>query len=74
MAAPVMTCPRCGSSDFEPGFVDDAAQGRVRWFRGPMELGPMGNAKRTFRDRLPIVAARCRSCFRLELFALDNDS
>jgi hypothetical protein len=61
------TCP-CGSTTFEQGFVDDAVNGRVRWFRGAMRLGIFGNARRSGLKRT-VLAMRCTACSRLELYA-----
>ena len=62
-------CPQCGGAAFEQGFIDDAVQGRVRWFAGRLQIGMFGNAKRSGRPKLPISALRCATCSRLELFA-----
>lgn len=65
-----MTCPFCGGTEYEPGFVDDVAQGRIRWLAGKLEHGMFGNAKnRTRLPQAPVLAYRCTGCSRLELFA-----
>ena len=65
------TCPNCGSTSFEEGFIDDVLNGRVRWLRGAMEIGFLGNAKRSGQQRM-ILAWRCTTCSRLELYAGDE--
>lgn len=69
MTTPSTTCPRCGSAETEPGFIDDTVNGRVRWLAGPLNVGSFGNTKRIGRTRTPILASRCTGCDRLELFA-----
>jgi hypothetical protein len=62
-------CPRCGGLEFEPGFVDDTVQGRVRWLPGRFERGVFGNAKgRMTRRRHAVLAYRCTACDRLEMY------
>ncbi|MEO9322702.1 hypothetical protein ABFT23_04375 [Nocardioides sp. C4-1] len=63
-------CPRCGSFGFEPGFVDDDRQGRIRWIAGKLERGPMGNARKLGLRKTSVIAYRCTTCSRLELYAL----
>ena len=69
-------CTQCGCDHLEDGFVEDKAPGSagyVRWIAGPLELGPMGGAKRIGRKRLAILALRCPECGHLELFTPTAD-
>lgn len=67
MTETMMTC-QCGSTSFEDGFIDDAVNGRVRWFSGPMQTGLFGNARRSGPKRT-VLAWMCTTCSRLQLFA-----
>ncbi|WP_211349026.1 hypothetical protein [Nocardioides litoris] len=68
-------CPRCGSTSFTPGFVDDTVSGRVRWLAGRFQRGLLGNAKgRGLGRGVPVLAYRCTGCSRLELFAVDPEA
>ncbi|MGN0062912.1 MAG: hypothetical protein ACI379_01615 [Nocardioides sp.] len=63
-------CPWCGGTEYQEGFIDDVAQGRVRWLAGTFVRGLFGNAKS--RSSLPqtvVTAYRCTTCNRLELVA-----
>ncbi len=62
-------CPNCGSTQFNPGFIDDTANGIVRWILGPIEFGLLGGLKRSGRQNRVIVSYRCTGCSRLELYA-----
>jgi DNA-directed RNA polymerase subunit RPC12/RpoP len=62
-------CPNCGSTQFNPGFVDDTANGIVRWIQGPIEWGLLGGLRRAGRQHRVIVSYRCTGCSRLELYA-----
>lgn len=62
------TCP-CGSTSFEDGFIEDVAQGKVRWVEGAIEFGLLGNTKRSFRNHRMVRAVRCTACGQLVLFA-----
>ncbi|MFJ6632691.1 hypothetical protein ACIQMR_15060 [Streptomyces sp. NPDC091376] len=67
-----MKCTQCGTTDLEPGFVEDAGEhsrGYARWIAGPLERGILGGAKRMGRPRWQIDAYRCPKCGHLELFA-----
>jgi hypothetical protein len=67
-----MTCSQCGSTELEPGFLEDLGQGawgHVRWIAGPLERGIFGGAKRMGRPRREVAVYRCLQCAHLELFA-----
>lgn len=66
-------CLRCGSTSCEEGFVDDTAQGRVRWIEGAVDFGLLGNTKKFGRTSRVVVAQRCTNCSRLELVAGELD-
>ncbi|GAA5143156.1 hypothetical protein GCM10023340_07950 [Nocardioides marinquilinus] len=68
----LFACPGCRGTEFEPGFIDDDRQGRIRWLAGPIERGPMGNARKLGRRKASVVAHRCVRCSRLELYASDR--
>lgn len=64
-------CTHCGSTDMEPGFLDDSGEGSrgyLRWIVGPLELGALGRAKRMGKQRFAVMTFRCRACAHLELF------
>lgn len=66
-------CPNCGSTQFNPGFIDDTTgNAAVRWFQGPVEYGLLGGIKRSGRTRRVIMSYRCTGCSRLELYAGDQ--
>ena len=65
---PPLVCLRCGSIEFEPGFIDDVSQGRVRWIEGAVKLG-VWSTRKLGRARRVVEAFRCVRCNRLELFA-----
>ncbi|MFF8711359.1 hypothetical protein ACF07T_07960 [Streptomyces sp. NPDC015184] len=65
-------CTQCGAVGLEQGFVEDLGQGSrgfSQWVAGPLEKGPLGNAKRMGRPHRQIDAYRCPRCGHLELFA-----
>ncbi|MFF3392200.1 hypothetical protein ACFYW1_14905 [Streptomyces sp. NPDC002669] len=65
-------CTQCGAVGLEQGFIEDLGQGArgfSQWVAGPLEKGPLGNAKRMGRPHLQIDAYRCPHCGHLELFA-----
>ncbi|MBE3000669.1 hypothetical protein IDM40_18465 [Nocardiopsis sp. HNM0947] len=67
-----MTTPTCtcGSTSFEEGFIDDVAQGAVRWISGSIEFGMLGFPKRGGdRDHRFISALCCTRCGVLTLRA-----
>lgn len=69
-AIEAFACPNCGSTQFNPGFIDDATgNASVRWFQGPIEYGLLGGIKRSGRPRRVIMSYRCTGCSRLELYA-----
>jgi hypothetical protein len=66
-----LTCPACGGTDFEDGFVDDTSvgNGRVRWVAGRFRVNMFGGAKgRGIGRGRPVLAYRCQACDRLELY------
>lgn len=64
-----LACLRCGTAPLQPGFIEDQAQGKVRWFDGPLEFGPLGGVRRFGIETYYIAAGRCSNCHHLELFA-----
>jgi hypothetical protein len=67
-----MKCTQCGAGDLEQGFIGDSAEGSpgyARWISGPLQLGPLGGARKMGRQRWQVDAYRCRQCAHLELFA-----
>ena len=65
-AAPA--CPNCGSHDWEDGFVEGTGDSLVRYYVGPRASGLFG-VKRFGLERRTVVARRCLTCSRLDLFA-----
>jgi predicted nucleic-acid-binding Zn-ribbon protein len=65
-------CTHCGNESLDDGFIEDSGQsakGFARWIAGPLELGPLGGARRLGKTRRAILAFRCTRCGHLELFA-----
>lgn len=63
-----LTCP-CGSTWFEEGFIDDVAQGKVRWVAGEINVGLFGHAQRSGREHRFIRALCCTECGMLMMSA-----
>jgi hypothetical protein len=69
-------CTACGGTELEPGFLEDAGEssrGYLRWIAGPLERGPLGNARRMGRARYEVATLRCQNCSHLELYIAGPD-
>jgi hypothetical protein len=63
-------CTNCGGTEFDEGFIDDVSSGRVRWLPGVLQMGMFGITNRKGPKR-SILATRCTTCSRLDLYAGD---
>lgn len=64
-------CSSCGSTNLDPGFIEDGgdhSRGYARWIAGRLERGPFGGARRMGKQRWEIEAYRCAQCGHLDLW------
>lgn len=67
----VKSCSSCGHDSLEPGFLADRGSPNgafAQWFRGALETGAFGGAKRLGREYVAVHAFRCTRCHHLDLF------